>query len=75
MKGNKCTCSICKLIDKLRWATITECQCYCHTEETPSGHTALCCAYPNGQKNKNPHKELQPAEFYTKELYKHEIYD
>lgn len=52
-----CECDVCKQIDKKRWETIEKCPCYCHDVEHPAGHDSLCCAYPNGKRKDNPHKQ------------------
>jgi len=59
-----CTCKLCKVHDKLRWATIAECKCACHDDERPSGHDSLCCAYPNGVRTNTPYGELNSAQYY-----------
>jgi len=65
-----CTCKLCTISDKLRWATISECKCHCHTVDTPTGHSSLCCAYPNGLKKDNPYNKLDSADSYNNEWYK-----
>lgn len=66
---SKCNCKICIVTDRLRWATISECQCDCHTSDHINGHDELCCAYPNGKKKDNPYEdELKDKHFYQQQL-------
>ncbi len=52
--ANDCDCGSCAESWKHRWKTILECQCVCHDNLAPTGHTGLCCEYPNGIKEDSP---------------------
>lgn len=64
---NGCTCTGCVSGDKYRWAVISECKCCCHDSTEPSGHSGLCCEYPNGVRKKNPYFKLEHSDVYKKQ--------
>ena len=67
---SKCNCEICQNIDKIKWATVNECKCGCHEMDGETGHSSLCCAYPNVLRKNNPYKDLEKLEVYTEKFYK-----
>lgn len=67
---NGCNCDFCANYDLYRWATIMECKCGCHCDDTIVGHDRLCCEFPNGKRINNPYKELKAAVVYNTILNK-----
>jgi hypothetical protein len=67
-KGKRCQCTFCKIHPYLKWATVMECKCGCHTGDGMTGHDGLCCSLPNVLKKNNPYKNLEKAEVYQKRI-------
>lgn len=71
MSNNKCKCTFCKSYRFYKWAVVMECMCGCHIADGISGHSGLCCEFPNALKINNPHKKLMKATAYKKRMNKY----
>lgn len=63
-----CQCTFCKIHPYLKWSTIMECKCACHTSDGITEHETLCCSLPNVLKKNNPYRNLEKAEVYKKQI-------
>ena len=54
IKISGCNCNHCYRNFVRKWRIVSECGCFCHSKKESSGHSSLCCEYPNTYKKDNP---------------------